>query len=352
MEAVTATDGARAALIRRAQTLGVPLGVHLDVTYRCDLACVHCYLTERRRKELTLDEYRALFDELRSLGTLFLLVSGGEIFHRPDGLQILREACARRFEVRIITHGGHIDTDVAAELADMGVRVVAMSIYAASAGPHDAITRVEGSWERTVAAARNLRAVGVPVLFKCVLTNRNPDVAREMRELAAELGVGIEFSVDIKGDNVGSDALMDLGMDLDHRVESFSCVYPELVGRDALPVFLAESHTCLAGNASCYISPDGSVQPCLDWEEVAGNVRDQSFGDIWRGSDVFLRARGIRRGSFGGCSSCENFDHCSLCPARSLREAGSTTAPAPSKCRETAAKVLGFQAAREPADAS
>lgn len=346
MEAVKATDGARAHLIRRAQQLGVPIGVHIDVTWRCDLACVHCYLTERRRAELDLDEYRALFDELRALGTLFLLVSGGEIFHRPDGLEILREATARRFEVRIITHGGHIDAEVARQLAEMGIRVVAMSIYASEPEAHDRVTGVPGSWERTVAAARHLRAVGVPVMLKCVLMTANPGVAGTMREFARSLGAGIEFSVDIKGDNLGSESLLDLNLDLDARIDTFECVYPELVGKEDLPVFLSESHTCLAGNASCYISPDGTVQPCLDWEEPAGNVRERPFGEIWRTSEVFVRARTIRRGSFTACGSCENVSHCSLCPARSLREAGSTTAPAPSKCRETTAKVIGFEARR------
>lgn len=333
-------------MIRRAQELGVPLGVHIDVTYRCDLACVHCYLTDRRRNELTLDEYRDLFDELRSLGTLFLLVSGGEIFHRPDGLEILRAAGDRRFELRIITHGGHIDPPTARELADIGVRVVAMSIYSDEPEAHDAITKVPGSWQRTVDAARNLHDVGVPVLFKCVLMTANPGVPERMKRFAAELGAGVEFSIDIKGDNTGSDALMDLGVDLDERVASFGCVYPDLVDRDSLPMFLADEHTCLAGNASCYISPDGTVQPCLDWEEDAGNVRERSFAEIWSESSVFRRARAIRRSSFSACSSCDNFSHCSLCPARSLREAGSPTAPAPSKCRETTAKVIGFDAHR------
>ena len=101
MEAVDVTDHARAYLVQRAQEHLVPLGVHIDVTYRCDLDCVHCYLSDRDRDELSLEEYEALFDELRELGTLFLLVSGGEIFHRPDGLAILQAARERRFELRI-----------------------------------------------------------------------------------------------------------------------------------------------------------------------------------------------------------------------------------------------------------
>jgi radical SAM protein with 4Fe4S-binding SPASM domain len=349
VEAVEVKDNARAWLVRRAQDLVVPIGVHVDITYRCDLDCVHCYLADRKRAELTLAEYETLFDDLRALGTLFLLVSGGEIFHRPDGLDILRAARARRFEVRIITHGGHIDDAVATELARIGIAAVAMSIYAADAATHDAITKVDGSWGRTVAAARHLRRHGIPVLFKCVLMTENVAAVPALQALAVDVGCGLEVSVDIKGDNAGSDALMKLSADLETRVAHFDCVYPDLVDADSLPVFSPDQHTCLAGNASCYISPDGTVQPCLDWEETAGNIRDTSFREIWLDSPVFRRARTIRRSSFIGCGTCEEHSHCSLCPARSHRETGSTTGTAPSKCRETTAKVIAF-ASQRPAD--
>lgn len=337
-------DGAAALLVRRAQQLGVPLGVHIDVTYRCDLACVHCYLTDRRRDELTLDEYTALFDDLRALGTLYLLISGGEIFRRPDGEAIVEAAAKRRFDVRLITHGGHIDEPRAARLAAMGVRVVAMSIYSDEPTIHDAVTGVPGSWERTTAAARHLRAHGVPVTFKFVVMRHNVSAAPRMAAFAQSVGALLETSVDIKGDNRGSDALMDLNIDADERRAAFGCVYPQLADRDTLPVFSPDAHTCMAGNASCYISPDGTVQPCLEWEEKAGSIREQRFGDIWRDSPVFRGARTIRRSSFEGCASCANVSHCSLCPARALRETGSATGSAPSKCRETGHRVDAFVA--------
>lgn len=347
MEAVEVTDGARAYLVKRAQQLVVPLGVHVDVTYRCDLDCVHCYLTDRERTELSFEEYEALFDELRELGTLFLLVSGGEIFHRPDGFRILEAARARKFEVRIITHGGHIDEALADEIARIGIRVVGMSIYGADAETHDAVTKVPGSFERTKRAAALLAERGVPCTLKCVLMNVNRGVIDAVRAMARDLRVGVDFSFDIKGDHEGSDALMALNLELDDRLAVADCIYPDLLDRGTLPAFSPDAHTCLAGNASCYVSPDGTVQPCLDWDEPAGNLRDRSFREIWLDSAVFRRARTIRRSSFQGCTSCEDHGHCGLCPAKAHRETGSPTGTAPSKCRETIAKVLAVRSAAE-----
>lgn len=347
MEAVEVNSSARALLVNRAQAFGVPLGVHIDVTYRCDLDCVHCYLADRDKEDLSFDEYVRLFAELKELGTLFVLISGGEIFHRKDGLDIIREARRNRFEVRLITHGGHITEDVARELSEIGIAAVGMSIYAADAATHDAVTKVPGSWERTVQAARNLRAHGVTVLLKCVLMNVNQGVVDEMKALARSVDSAIEFGFEIKGDNKGSDALMGLNMELGDRIAVAGCVYPELIDMESLPWFSPDKHTCLAGNASCYIGPDGTVQPCLEWYEDCGNIRERSFTEIWKTAPVFVRARTIRRKSFEGCSSCENFSHCSLCPAKAHRETGSPTGSAPSKCRETMAKVLSFEALRD-----
>ena len=164
-----------------------------------------------------------------------------------------------------------------------------------------------------------------------------------MRALGRELGATVEFAPNIKGGNDGSESLLDLNASLDEQVRVLGCVYPEMADQASLDYFTPDMHTCMAGNASCYISPDGTVQPCLDWLEPAGNIRDGSIAEIWASSPVFLRARGIRRSSFEGCSSCENFGACSLCPARAYRETGSPTGSAPSKCRETTAKRIAHQ---------
>ncbi len=350
MEAFDVKTGAQAYLVQRARQHNVPLGVHVDLTYECDLACVHCYLSDRKRAELTLEEYERLFDELKALGTLHLLVSGGELFTRPDALDILRAARARRFEIGLISHGGLIDDATADALAEIGITVCGMSMYSDVAHEHDEVTKVPGSWQNTIDGARRLVDRGVRVTFKVVVMHGNADVIERMRVLAADVGAHVEFSIDVKGDNEGSDRLMELNVAAADKVAMMGCVYPGLADRQTLGHFSPDRYTCMAGNASCYVSPDGTVQPCLDWEQPAGNLRERSFAEIRQESPVFRAARTIRRGSFAGCAPCDNVGHCTLCPARSLRETGSTTGSAPSKCRETMAKTVAWRALRDAAD--
>lgn len=349
MEAFQPITGAQRYLVQRARAHNVPLGAHIDVTLRCDLACQHCYLDDRKRAELTLEEYDTLFGELKQAGMLHLLISGGEIFHRPDGLKIVQLAAKHRFELRLITHAGHITPDVALALKACNIAVISISIYSTNPATHDEVTTVPGSFERTLAGARALVAAGVPVNFKAVLMNVNPTDVQALRELAADVGASIEFGLDIKGGNGGTDDLMKLNLAPAEKAAMLGCVYPGLVDAGGMSSFSPDEYTCMAGNASCYISPDGTVYPCLEWQEPAGNIRDTPFTTIWESAPVFLHARGIRRSSFQGCSGCEHFSSCGLCPARSLRETGSPTGTAASKCEETSARALVVARARAAA---
>jgi MoaA/NifB/PqqE/SkfB family radical SAM enzyme len=111
----------------------IPLSMQWDLTWRCDHKCVHCYLTDRHQDELTLDECKDILDQLAKAGTMMLLLSGGDLFLRPDALQIIREARMRSFDVKINTHGNHIDQALAIELAQLKLSQVSLSVYSSLA---------------------------------------------------------------------------------------------------------------------------------------------------------------------------------------------------------------------------
>jgi len=321
----------------------IPLGWHVDLTYRCDLSCSHCYLEDRRRREMTVDEYREFFAELADLGCLYLLVSGGDLFVRPDAMEILRAAARHQFDMTLITHAMAIDEGKADELADMGVRSVNVSVYHADPEIHDRVTRRQGSWERTVAAIRRLRERDVGVAIKCPVMDINQGAERVMQELADDLGALLALSPVMRGGNAGNDDLLSLNMGLDAKADVYECVYTGIDTLGNLTQYSAEDRTCLAGHASGYLSPDGTVQPCLDYEQSAGNIRDTRLTEIWKTSPLFNKLRGIRRSDFEGCTKCENYSFCGLCPALAARETGDPTGSAPSRCRETTAMRYAFE---------
>ena len=320
----------------------IPLGFHVDLTYRCDLSCAHCFLEDRKRTELQLEDYVTVFRDLAELGCLFLLVSGGDIFVRDDAIEILREASRQRFDITLITHAMAIDDAVADQVAEMGVRLVASSVYHNDPDVHDRITGRPGSFHRTIAGLTRLRDRGIQICVKTPIFDLNAGAEEEMPAFARSLGATHQMGSVIRGSNDGSDELLSRNLDLDGKANVYDCVFSRWEQMTDLPVFGTSQRTCMAGHASGYLAPDGTVQPCLDYEQSAGNIREQPLREIWLHSPVFERVRAIRRHDFEGCRECGDLDICALCPAVAIREANLPTGVAPSKCQETAAVRHSF----------
>jgi len=294
-------------------------------------------LEDRKRDELSLDEYKVFFQELADLGCLYVLFSGGDIFVRPDALDILRAASFHRFDITLITHGMAITEEVADELADMGVRAVAASVYHTDPDIHDEVTLRKGSFHKTMAGLRRLKERGLKVVMKTPVFDVNQGAEETMQAFADELDMELHLTPIIRGGNDGTDDLLSKNMDLGGKANVYSCVFSEWDSLATLPKFDPNQRTCLAAHASAYLSPGGDIQPCLDYEQSAGNIRELSFKQIWDESELLGGLREVRRKSFTGCNSCENNSFCTLCPALAHRETGKPTGSAPSKCRESTA---------------
>src|SRR5947208_11216056 len=145
---------------QRALDAGVPLSVHLDVTYRCNERCVHCYLDHDDHGEMTLAEIRDVLDQMAEAGVFFLTISGGEVLMRMDFFDILAHARARMFSVKVKTNAFMIREAEAERLARAGLASVQVSIYSHRPEVHDAITKLPWSLERSIAGIRLLRAPG------------------------------------------------------------------------------------------------------------------------------------------------------------------------------------------------
>jgi len=173
----------------RALELGVPLGVHLDVTYRCNERCVHCYLDHDDRGELTTVEIKDILQQLAEAGTFFLTLSGGEVLMRRDFFEILEHARDLKFNVRIKTNGVMIRKSEARRMRDLGVEQVQVSIYSRRPEIHDAITKLPGALKRSIEAIRLLKSQGLKVAIANVLMTVNMGEHAGVQALAQELGV-------------------------------------------------------------------------------------------------------------------------------------------------------------------
>ena len=172
----------------KALRLGLPLSVHLDLTYRCNERCEHCYLEHDDRGEMSLVEIRALLRDLADAGVFFLTLSGGEPLMRRDCFEIIESARALGFNVKLKTNAVMVREKEARRLRALGVEQVQISLYSHRAEVHDGITKLPGSLKRTLAGIRLLRAAGLRVTLANVLMPSNFQDSAGVRALAAEVG--------------------------------------------------------------------------------------------------------------------------------------------------------------------
>lgn len=328
----------------KARELGVPLSVQLDLTYRCNERCVHCYLDHDDHGEMSTPEIKSLLEELAGAGVFILTLSGGEIMLRKDFFEILEHARALTFCVKLKTNGILIREREAARLRELGVESIQVSIYSHRAEIHDAITKVPGSLRRSLEAIRFLKGAGLKVIIASVLMMQNRRDYPEIQVLAGELGV--DFTLDptvtpkMDGDrsilalNAGHDALQEVFNNpaLTGNTESL-CDIPEKAGSDIL-----DDIPCSAGHTGCYISPYGDIYPCVQFPLPCGNVRRQRFLDIWKQSAALTEVRAIRLRDLPTCSHCVHGSACTRCPGLAYME-GDMRGPSTQDCEKSFART-------------
>jgi AdoMet-dependent heme synthase len=329
---------------QRALDRGVPLSVQLDVTYRCNERCIHCYLDHDDHGEMTTAEIYNLLDELAEAGVFFLTLSGGEVFMRMDFFDIVEYARSLMFCVKIKTNAFMIGEKEARRLRDLMVQDVQVSIYSHRPEVHDAITLLPGSLKRTVAGIRQLRSQGVKVVIANVLMMQNLSDHDGVIQLAEELGA--EYTIDptitpmMDGDRnvlrlgLGVPQLQDVfhNSDLVGNVDEF-CAPPSAVNDDVL-----RDLPCSAGHTACYVSPYGDLYPCVQFPLPSGNVRRQKFMDIWLHSEQLNDVRSITAGDLPVCSGCGHVGSCSRCPGLAYME-GNMRGPSTQDCEKSFART-------------
>jgi radical SAM protein with 4Fe4S-binding SPASM domain len=310
----------------------------LELTYRCNEKCVHCYLPqETRLPELSLQQIDELMGEFVGMGGMQIQLTGGEALVRKDFIGILGLAKKHRLVTSITTNLTLLNDDILSAIVELAPRSVGCSIYAARPELHDAITLVKGSFEKSLRAIRSLRAAGIPVITKSPLMKTTAPHWREIEALAKELGCEYQFDLSITAKNDGK--LSPLA----HRVEDrevlndiFSSRYYKLYVGDELMSTMTgpspEASLCGAGASGLAVSPDGTIRPCIGLTIALGQWPTNSLAEVWHKSPFFAEWGAIKLRNISPCNTCAELAFCSRCPGAWLAEHGDFRKPIPYAC--------------------
>jgi radical SAM protein with 4Fe4S-binding SPASM domain len=362
-----------------------PYVISWNLTYRCNLACEHCYLdaggaplveTENfaDRSELGTEECFRVIDEIAAFAPeCVTILTGGEPLLRRDILEIIRRAAERELWVVVGTNGVSITENLAKRLAEAGARGLSLSLDALDPDRHDRFRKVRGAWRNTVEGAAILNKSGLPFIVQTTAGSHNlgeleaiADFAHE--RLAAKVwnlyflvptGRG-QFVSDItpaQYDEVLA-SLYRIQQKYDRRMlVNAKCAphYVKTMLENGLPparTYSGGAGGCPAGTHYMGIRPNGDVTPCPYLPVFAGTLRRSSLADLWTSSTLFTDIR--RRTSLGGrCGECEMNGHCGGCRARAYGMTGDLMEEDP-LCTHTPGKFVGspFLTLRAPAAVS
>jgi len=352
----------------------LPHVVAWNLTARCNLECPHCYISAGSWRsggdDLSTAECRRITDEVLAVNpSPMFVLSGGEPLVRDDLEEIAAYASEKGATVVVGTNGTLLTRERIASLKDAGVRGVAISVDSLRPEYHDRFRRGAGALEQTLSAVERLREGRLDFVVQTTLTRANREEVPEIVEWAAEQGAvcfNLYFLVGTgRGEGMASEErltglspeeneavlaeLAELQREYRGRLMIRSKCQPQLMRhvhqRDPDSPLLNYRTRCPCGVQYCRITPEGKVTPCPYLPEVAGDLREESFGEVWRGSELFRRLRGESPG--GKCGRCAYRELCGGCRARAHAETGDPLGPDESCAYEPEGREEAIEPPRE-----
>ena len=341
-----------------------PRLVFWELTTGCNLRCIHCRASATELMspdDLSTRECLQIVDQLASYAPFILVLSGGEPLWRRDVFEIAERAVSHGIRVALATNGTLLDEAMAERIKESGIVRVAISLDGADRATHDSFRGHDGAFDAALRGIRCLQNLGISTQINTTVSKHNAHQLPEMVELAKSLkvdafhlfllvpvGCGLTIAEDqsVSAEDAERilnwyyDRSLDSGMELKatcapqyYRIARQRRAEARRAGESVPELMPHPQHSghpgghpaglnqmtrgCLAGSGVCFISHRGKVQPCGYLPLEAGDLRKQSFEEVWEHSELFADLRDL--GNLEGkCGFCEFKLVCMGCRARAF----------------------------------
>ena len=330
------------------EKVGGITSVMFELTYRCSEKCIHCYnegatrndneiSTRGNREELTLEDYKHIIDELYDLGLVKVCLTGGDPFSKSFAWELIDYLYNKGIAFDVFTNGQAIVNKVE-RLANYYPRLVGVSIYSGIPEVHDYITRIKGSWDKSMTVIRHLSALAVPMNLKCCVMRPNVKSYYMVADIAKEYGAVPQFEINltdsIEGDKCVSKYLRMTPEQLEIVLRDDNITL--YVGKEA-PNYGGQpkpmdENPCGAGDNSFCITPEGNLIPCCAFHTLFGNLKTQSVSNIIETSKELAYWRSLTLNDYEECGHYEYCAYCNLCPGNNFIEHGTPLKAAEVNC--------------------
>ncbi|MDF2952859.1 MAG: Radical SAM superfamily maturase [Thermodesulfobacterium sp.] len=329
----------------------LPRLIAFEVTRSCNLDCIHCRAAASKgpyERELSTEEIFRILEEIREVAQPIIILTGGEPLLREDIFDIAKKCIELGLKPVLATNGTLIDEKIAEKIKESGIARVSISLDGATAETHDDFRKMPGAFEGAIKGIKILKKAGIPFQINTTVTGINAKELPAIHNFAIKLGAvahHIFVLVPVgRGKEISKESLTPeeyekiLNWFYEQRGKSelqlkATCaptyyrilrerakaegkrVTFETFGLDAV------TRGCLAGTGFCFISHRGVVQTCGYLEIPCGDLRKQTFKEVWENSEVFNNLRDFTKYK-GKCGKCEYIRVCGGCRARAYEATG------------------------------
>lgn len=333
----------------------VPISAMLELTYRCNFDCVHCYVVQPHGNgEMTTAEVRSALHQLRDLGTIYLTLTGGEALVRPDFEEIYVLAKELGFIVSLFTNAAMIKDRHLDLLERYPPSRVEVTLYGATEATYSTVTRRHAMHEHVLRNVDRLLSRGVRVKLKAVALTANRAELDAIRDEARRRGVddGWRFDAEVTNRVDCKRGPTDHRLQIDEVIET-ERGSPEKVAlyrrlyRESLDLRLRPDRRfhCGAGRTAIVVDPYGQAEVCTTFRSERWSLREVSLREAWRRARAVVEAPPATPSR---CTVCDKRRLCGACPGHNLLETGEPDTPGDFQCAATHARVEAFCADLKP----
>lgn len=291
----------------------IPLYTTLELTYRCNLNCIHCYIPDNRRyiSEMGTSVVKNIIYEIAKMGGLYLVFTGGEPLLREDIFELISYAKKLNFVVILFTNGSLIDENVAKMLSKLHVDKIEISIYGKQA-THDKFVQKK-VFHKVITGIELLNSYNLCVSIKTVLTKYNIDDYSYIKKLAKKLNIMLKTDFVVTPKNDGDFTPVKFMLEKKDITKILSQIY------NSKQIFLQCKNStfnqrliCSAGVNMINIAPNGDVYPCVQMPYLLGNIYRRDLRSILTKTNFENKIKNLK--FYKKCLLCKLMNYCNRCP--------------------------------------
>lgn len=299
-----------------------------ELTYDCNLNCIHCFQEKTNLKGFkNLGYLKSIIDDAQKLGIFRVVLSGGESTLHPYFLEIAKYIREKSLSLIIYTNGQKLadDETLLKEIEELYPYKVYLSLYSLTPEIHDSITRVKGSFNKTINTIKYLRKKNINVGINCFVGQNNFDSCLDIIDFCNEIGATYSFDVNFVNNTnknnsffkLNDEQLFSIYTNKKSPIRILNTSYPSNLTLEELK----QQPVCLGGHSGLTISPDLNVYVCPSLKSSFGNLEKHSLVDIWKGNketSALTVFKNKKLGTIEGCFEEEYCLFCSYCPGKSM----------------------------------